>query len=89
MIMLRKEFANSGGDGCAFMSKHMCGYNCASSTKVTGATYSQKEGTIRTCMLPKRDPAERMARVSQGYQQYHLQMTDSAFGTQQMQSAYN
>ena len=59
------------------MTKHLCGYSCASAAKVSGAQYAQKEGVIRTNMLPKRDPAERMARVGQGYS-HMLQMVDSA-----------
>jgi hypothetical protein len=77
LIVMKKEIATLRQEECAFMTKHLCGYSCASSSKPNAAAYAQKEGIIRQNMLPKRDPAERMARVGQGYS-HMLQMVDSA-----------
>jgi hypothetical protein len=76
LIVMKKEIASLGKEDCAFMCKHLCGYSCASQ-KVSGTQYAQKEGVIRANMLPKRDPAERMARVGQGYS-HMLSMVDGA-----------
>ena len=78
LIIMKKEIAVLGKEDCAFMCKHLCGYNCAANTnKVSGTAYAKKEGVIRASLLPKRDPAERMARVGQGYS-HMLQMVDSS-----------
>lgn len=50
-----------------FSKKHLCGYSCASCEKDLTNLHGKKVEFLPWGKLPFRDPAERIARVGQGF----------------------
>lgn len=58
---------NPTDDDAMFNKKHLCGYSCASCEKDLVNLYGKKVEYMPWSKLPFRDPAERIARVGQGF----------------------
>jgi len=67
-LIMSKQGSTAGTDEDGmFSKKHLCGYSCASCEKDLTNLHGKKVEFMPWGKLPFRDPAERIARVGQGF----------------------
>jgi len=65
--MFMAQGKNPNNEDAMFSKKHLCGYNCASCEKDLVNMYGKRVEYTTWGKLPFRDPAERIAKVGQGF----------------------